>query len=636
MKKADSSTLLYKGSEYIALFLSSFCLLIMIVPTHNMMRHILLYAMFMFVVMRHPLHLRGLWTLSKSSVFFSLLAFALGVWRFSRIWKYNVSVLLPSLNEHAQLIAALIALILAFLGSFFLASLIDAFIEHLGNNKDRLNSTELSLGTENQKNIKRNDIIICLLMAVAVITICNMCSPLYPTNPWYSAAIYHTIGKSLWSGKMLYLDLYDHKGPIIFLIHSLATLISYRSFFGVYLLLIPFAFFFFMYSRKILRFFTEKTIDPWFPVVGIGVYTVSFYWWGDSAEEIFLPFMAYSIYATLLISKNQDVSLRTKGFCIGICVGVILWLKFNLLLFWGSLFLFLYFDLKHQKRIADFSLVMKHAFWGCIAITSPIVLLFLVTGAFPAMIDVYFKDNILVYFISKLNNDSEHSSYMYSQFYQLKKHLSEGFPLFIMLLVGLCALWKKDKKVFSLFLMLELVLMLSIFVKPDGFTYYSLILGVFVPISVLPLSNIHLNLQKYSNKMKRIIVVSVSVVGGWLMLIGSDNYKYLSMPKEDYVQFRFAEKVMKDENQTLLDYHSFDYGVYALTGTVPVNRFFCNYNTDNPEKFENQEKVVRNREVQFLITANFSDSIQGYCIVDSMKDVFYDTLCFLYKREDDK
>ena len=77
---------------------------------------------------------------------------------------------------------------------------------------------------------------LCLLFAAVFLFLLTKSSPLYPLNEWVDANIYFTIGKGMMHGSVPYLNLYDQKGPIAFLIFGLASLISGTTFFGVYVI----------------------------------------------------------------------------------------------------------------------------------------------------------------------------------------------------------------------------------------------------------------------------------------------------------------------------------------------------------------------------------------------------------------
>jgi len=643
MIKADSSTQLNKGSEYIALFVSSVCLLLMVLPTKNMLRYVLLYALFMFVLMRNPLHLCRLWTLSKNSMFFCLLGLAIGVWKFSETWNYNVSVLFPFWADNIKVITVLIGLLLAFLGSFFLASLVDAYVEPLGYSStvNPHSSTSHQVAENNvvfhvaQDHTKRNDIIICLLMVVAVITVCNMCSPLYPTNPWVSPACYHTVGKSLWSGMMPYRDLYEHKGPLVYVLHSIATLISYRSFFGMYLFLLLFAFFFFYYSRKTLRLFTNKPLEPWFPIVCVGIYALYSYNAGDSVEEMSFPFLMYSIYVALLyILRGQSFTKKT-AVAVGVCVGVILWTKFVILAFYFVWYIYLDFYMIRRRRVQDFFLLLKYSLVGCLIVTFPVVFFYLVSGAFPYMMDVYFHDNIFLYINSKLGNGAfdECMPYYMHLWNNVLCSIHDNTPLYMMLFVGLAYLstWNRQSYPFILTLVFSIVVL--IFLKVVLLPYYTLMLAFFVPFAVLPFVNIPISWMKNNTFFHKCLIVLLMGIGSFLVVKGSNNIKFMFLDKNDFVQYRFANIIMRENNPTMMNYKCQDQGVFAVTGILPVNRFYCDFNIDAPGKEEDQERIVKNRLVDFLITENVNIPISCYSVIDSVKCPVYKRMYYLYKKQ---
>ena len=76
-----------------------------------------------------------------------------------------------------------------------------------------------------QKNIKQ--IIYCTFLSVIFITLCSKCSFLYGFNEWVDTNCLFTVGKSMMNGKVLYKDIFDHKGPLIYLLYGIAVLYFY-------------------------------------------------------------------------------------------------------------------------------------------------------------------------------------------------------------------------------------------------------------------------------------------------------------------------------------------------------------------------------------------------------------------------
>ena len=97
-----------------------------------------------------------------------------------------------------------------------------------------------------------------LIIAVFAITLFSYCSPLYPFNVWVDPNCFFTVGKSILDGIVPYRDLYEQKGPILYFIHTFASLISYRSFLGVYFVEIIASWAFLHISYKTISLFNKS------------------------------------------------------------------------------------------------------------------------------------------------------------------------------------------------------------------------------------------------------------------------------------------------------------------------------------------------------------------------------------------
>ena len=72
----------------------------------------------------------------------------------------------------------------------------------------------------------------CLLASAVLLLLCSQCSPLYPINVWGDANCLLTVGRVMRDGGVVYRDIYEQKGPTLYLIHALGACISDTSFFG--------------------------------------------------------------------------------------------------------------------------------------------------------------------------------------------------------------------------------------------------------------------------------------------------------------------------------------------------------------------------------------------------------------------
>ena len=55
-------------------------------------------------------------------------------------------------------------------------------------------------------------------------------------NNWDDINSYFSMGKALFNGKVIYRDILDQKGPLLYFIYGIAYLISHQDFFGLYII----------------------------------------------------------------------------------------------------------------------------------------------------------------------------------------------------------------------------------------------------------------------------------------------------------------------------------------------------------------------------------------------------------------
>lgn len=183
-----------------------------------------------------------------------------------------------------------------------------------------------------------------LACSVGLMSVCTQSSPFYPLNGWVDAQCYFTVGKSMVHGQVLYRDIFDHKGPLLYFLHGLASLVQKNNFLGVWLLQIAAAGCFLGLSYKVLRLLggPRWAALAALPFVGMVCYTSVSYLAGDSAEEFCMPLLLAGAYCILkAYRQKQPVSWRW-ALATGALAGCVLWVKYSMLGFylaWGVLML---------------------------------------------------------------------------------------------------------------------------------------------------------------------------------------------------------------------------------------------------------------------------------------------------------
>ena len=77
---------------------------------------------------------------------------------------------------------------------------------------------------------------VCLALAAVMLLFASQSSPLYPINEWADANCLLTVGRVMRAGGIVYRDIYEQKGPTLYLLHALAACVSDSGFLGVYLM----------------------------------------------------------------------------------------------------------------------------------------------------------------------------------------------------------------------------------------------------------------------------------------------------------------------------------------------------------------------------------------------------------------
>ena len=100
------------------------------------------------------------------------------------------------------------------------------------------------------------------VIAIFFITVFSKCSPLYAFNNSPDATVIFEVGRRMFDGSVLYRDVVDQKGPFLFVIYGIASLISTADYIGLYFIEILFAFLTltFVYKIASLKFPMFKSV----------------------------------------------------------------------------------------------------------------------------------------------------------------------------------------------------------------------------------------------------------------------------------------------------------------------------------------------------------------------------------------
>ena len=190
----------------------------------------------------------------------------------------------------------------------------------------------------NKKQLLNIPIYLLLIaFSFGILYICTASSPRYATNPWNDANAFLTMGRSMANGLTIYKDIFEQKGPLLYLLHAAACLISDSSFFGVYIIQSLFLSATAFAAYKIASLYVGTAWSVISAVLTCFVTVNSGgYYYGDSAEEFCLPLLMFSIYFFCRFFKNTEQAELGKPvfLLVGFFAGCVAMIKFTVIGFW--------------------------------------------------------------------------------------------------------------------------------------------------------------------------------------------------------------------------------------------------------------------------------------------------------------
>lgn len=477
----------------------------------------------------------------------------------------------------------------------------------------------------------------CVLTALIVMLICTRSSPLYDFNNWDDSNSYFTVGKSIFKGVVPYRDLFDQKGMMLYTLYGIASLISYKTFFGVFIFETIAAMLTCAAIFKIYHLYMRQEISlVLMSITAAFIYSTRSFWWGGSAEEMMMPLFMWGLYLSIRYFKEKypdPISTRTL-IIGGILAGCVLNIKFNSLgFFFAWMVMILIADL--TCRDSSISEKLKRCILhGCIFLigmllaTIPWIIYFALNGALYDWFHVYIYLNVFVY-SEKLP--------MLQRIYNMCKiiynhMLANPYCGIMAFLGGASFLVMKSRWIEKLnIVMLAGFTAFIIFIGGVELQYYSLPLWTFTVLGGIAIGRIVEYLIDNSIYKKRVYEDSVDhvsenekhvsvrwhviriaagicavIIAGMISYTTSMNSFFMKYQRDDMWVYHFTDIIENSgiENPTLINMGCFDAGLYTTSGIVPTCRFFQTQTIKISDVGEVQDDYIINGKTDFVLARN--------------------------------
>lgn len=473
------------------------------------------------------------------------------------------------------------------------------------------------IGVEGEE--KEPNYILLIVAAFIIVTLSTTCSFLYKYHSWGDSNIFFTIGKSMLSGLMPYRDLFDQKGPIVFMLHALAALISYKSFFGVYILQLinAFVFMLFAYKTNCLLFKKNNYLNT--ILFTVLTYTSVAYSIGDSVEEFSLAIIMYAIYTAVKHSINDTVPSKLEFIMIGITSGLIFWMKYTIIGFYlGWIIIPVYKEVK-SKNIKRLLINIGYIALGVIITTIPIFVVFGMNGSLGIMLKSYFLENMTSYSGSNLGIFGS----IYNIFFHgLTSILESNLILFVFTVYGLCKLSDKNylqAGIVSMFL----ALVFTVYFGGRYMVYYCLILSPFALFGVSYFVNMIESLlsDRFSNNVVKTIYSLVIVA---VFVSCNNSIGEINKPYEEYLEYNVIKDIEASciEEPSILYYNALEKGFQNYMGYVPKVKYYFVPNLMQDKLTPIQDEYIEDGLVDFVFS-KIDKEYPGYSLLNTYEDKYY-------------
>lgn len=408
-------------------------------------------------------------------------------------------------------------------------------------------------------------------------------APTFNGLPDVDSAVFQVMGRGMANGQIIYKDLFDHKGPIVYVINMLGYIISPKA--GLFILEIVFMYLGTVYVYKAAKIFLgDKDISSIF--ISLIYLCASFLYMcgGNFTEEYAITFLSMGMYYILKIIYEKQYEKKLNWILIGLTFAINLFIKPTYISVWIAFGIIQLICSIKDKKIKDLFKYILYMLFGILIVTIPVLIYLILNSALYDFFDAYVLMN------------SKYSNFTIAQRISGFLTLISNYEYYVCLLIIYFgnALYltnenanKRTKYFILIFTILSLILMIW---APNSYAHYLIQLSPVVDLSAI---FIIIELNKLNNKFKDIPVKFIYICA-IILFLGSSAY-ISSIRLGNFNKFKEDNKIIindmnqvkeliKEDDEVLALGNSCWY--YLLLNKIPRCKYFfqtpiISYDTEN-------------------------------------------------------
>ena len=315
------------------------------------------------------------------------------------------------------------------------------------------------------------------------------------------SSVFKTVGFYMQNGYMPYRDIFDHKGPLIYIYNYLGNMISYWR--GIWLIELISLSVTFYFMFQIAHIFCGRILS-FFIVLGGASSLFPYFRYGNYTEEYALPFIAIALYIFIdyfAIGKTNKIRLI---FC-GLSFGAVCMLRINMISTWIIFCIAILLECIKEKKYKQLLYFIEYFMAGVLLIVIPIFLWLMGNHAFGDFINDYIVFNLKYTSVD-----------WYEKFFSFMNFFNNKWVLSTMA-ITILLLYKKRNILFTTYLFYYLLTLIMISISGREYSHYGMIL---VPMFIFPIASL-VSLFWKQGSDKAIIaiglyILSVNIMPVWL------------------------------------------------------------------------------------------------------------------------
>lgn len=217
-------------------------------------------------------------------------------------------------------------------------------------------------------------------------------SPLYKNIlPDIDSSVFQVMGKGMIENKIIYKNLFDHKGPIVYIINAIAFIINNK--YGLFIMELIIAYIGTIFVHKTAKIMLSKKISIIMSIIYIFI-SFKYLYGGNFTEEYAITFISIAMYYIIKILHKGEKNKKLNWIIIGITFAITFFIKPTYCTIWAVFGLVQLICSIKDKKIKELIKAIGYMIFGMLIVSIPIIIYLAVNGAIDAFIDAYFLMNI--------------------------------------------------------------------------------------------------------------------------------------------------------------------------------------------------------------------------------------------------